>query len=89
MPLRQQLPRKQYNLLSIIEKTKKFTWVQQAHFKIYITIIRQGLTINKKRHNTQLTNYIWELKGANKDYNLKWEMLCGITNNNKKIQQNK
>ena len=52
MPLRQQLPRKQYNLLSIIEKTKKFTWVQQAHFKIYITIIRQGLTINKKRHNT-------------------------------------
>ena len=50
-------------------------WVQQAHFKIYITIIRQGLTINKKRHNTQLTNYIWELKGANKDYNLKWEIL--------------
>ena len=29
-----------------------------------------------KRHGTELSNYIWELKDANKIYNLKWEMLC-------------
>ena len=29
-----------------------------------------------KRHNTKLSNYTWELKDANKDYNLKWEILC-------------
>ena len=31
---------------------------------------------NFKRHNTELSNYIWELKNANKHYNLKWEILC-------------
>ena len=23
-----------------------------------------------------MSNYIWELKDANKDYNLKWKILC-------------
>ena len=29
-----------------------------------------------KQHNTELSYYIWELKEANKNYNLKWEILC-------------
>ena len=29
-----------------------------------------------KNHNTELSNYILEFKGANKDYSLKWEIPC-------------
>ena len=35
-----------------------------------------SFTNKLKRHNTELSNYIWELKDAYKDYNLKWETLC-------------
>ena len=34
-----------------------------------------------KRHNTELSNYIWELKYANKDYNLNWETKTKPKNN--------
>ena len=29
-----------------------------------------------KKHNTELWNYIWELKETNTNYNLRWEILC-------------
>ena len=29
-----------------------------------------------KRHSIELSNYKWELKDANKDYNLKLKILC-------------
>ena len=34
-----------------------------------------------KIHNTELLNYIWELKEANIDYNLKSETLCRTKQN--------
>ena len=33
--------------------------------------------------STELSNYIWELKDANKDYNLKWETICKLKQNRK------
>ena len=39
-----------------------------------------------KRHNTKISNYIWELKDANKDCNLKWEILCRTQ---RKLKNNK
>ena len=39
-----------------------------------------------KRHNTELSNYIWELKETNTNYNLKCKILCRtktIPKNNK------
>ena len=29
----------------------------------------------KKRHTTELANYIWNLKGNNTDYKIKWKIL--------------
>ena len=36
-----------------------------------------------KRHNTELSNYIWELKETNTKYNLKWEILFRTKQNQK------
>ena len=33
---------------------------------------------------TELSNYVWELKDANKDYNFKWEMRTKTKSKNNK-----
>ena len=40
-----------------------------------------------ERHNTELSNYIWELKETNTNYNLKSEILCRTKTKPKKQQK--
>ena len=39
-----------------------------------------------KRHNTESSNYIWELKDTNKDYNYNWKYSAELKQNQKTIK---
>ena len=41
----------------------------------------------KKKFSTELSKYVWKIKGKNEDYNIEWKILNKIRQNKKKIQR--
>ena len=44
-------------------------------FKTRFTNHKNSFKYRKKKHSTELSNYIWQLKDNNVDFNIKWKIL--------------
>ena len=66
----------QYSLQSNYNNRQFYKGSTSTTFKNRYNNHKASFNNKLKRHNTELSNYIWELKETNTNYNLRWEILC-------------
>ena len=56
--------------------TKFYVGSTSTSFKNRYNNHKASFNNKTKKHNTELSNYIWKLKETDTNYNLRWEILC-------------
>ena len=56
-------------------KVETYVGLTENTFKIRYTNHKASFTHRSKRHSTELSNYIWQLKDRGEDYTIKWKIM--------------
>ena len=56
-------------------KTEYYTGIAGNNFKERVNKHKYNIRTASQRHNTTLTNHIWELKDKGEDYDLTWSLI--------------
>merc|ERR1712096_567660 len=64
--------------------TKTYIRSTSTTFKDRYRNHKASFNNKQKRYSTELSNYLWQLKDKDKNYKLKWEILCRTKPNNNK-----